>query len=135
MSLLYLDTCCIIYLIESSGPFHAAVVQRVAAHGTTPGAMLVTSRLSRLECRIKPLREASTDLLARYEAFFTAQRFRLVEISPAVIEAATDLRARYGFKTPDAIHLATAMVQNADVFLTGDAQLRNCAEVHVELIP
>lgn len=25
MSLLYLDTCCIIYLIEAAGPFHAAV--------------------------------------------------------------------------------------------------------------
>lgn len=134
MSLLYLDTCCIIYLIEAAAPFQAAVVRRVAAHDTTSGAMLMTSRLARLECRTKPLREANTDLLARYEAFFTAQRFRLAEISPTVIEAATDLRARYGFKTPDAIHLATAIAEKADTFLTGDAQLKNCAEIRVELV-
>lgn len=135
MSLLYLDTCCIIYLIEATAPFHASVVRRVATQATIPDAALVTSRLARLECRTKPLREANTALLARYEAFLTAQRFRLAEISPAVIESATDLRARYGFKTPDAIHLATALVEKADAFLTGDSQLRQCVEVRVELVP
>jgi hypothetical protein len=51
-----------IYLIEASSPFHAAVVQRIAAHASLPGATLVTSRLARPECRTKPLREASADL-------------------------------------------------------------------------
>lgn len=48
MSLLYLDTCCIIYLIEASSPFHTSVARRLATHGTNPGAALVTSRLARL---------------------------------------------------------------------------------------
>ena len=134
MSLLYLDTCCIIYLIEAASPFHAAVVQRITAHNTVPGATLVTSRLARLECRTKPLREADATLLARYEVFFAAQRFRLAEISPAVVDSATDLRAKYGFKTPDAIHLATAIVEKVDTFFTGDAQLGRCTEIRVEVI-
>jgi predicted nucleic acid-binding protein len=135
VSLLYLDTCCIIYLIEATAPFHASVVRRIAAQAAIPGATLAASRLARLECRTKPLREGNTPLLARYDVFFTAQRFRLAEISPAVIEAATGLRARYGFKTPDAIHLATAIIEKADAFLTGDSQLQNCAEIRVELVP
>ncbi|HEY0482311.1 MAG TPA: type II toxin-antitoxin system VapC family toxin [Kofleriaceae bacterium] len=134
MSLLYLDSCCIIYLVEAASPFHAAVVRRISVHGAATGAALVTSRLTRLECRTKPLRDADAGLLARYETFFTAQRFRIAEISPAIVEAATNLRAKYGFKTPDAIHLATAILENSDTFLTGDAQLERCTEARVEVI-
>lgn len=134
MNLLYLDTCCIIYLVEAASPFRAAVVRRILVHGSVTGAALVTSRLARLECRTKPLRDADAGLLARYEAFFTAQRFRIAEISPAIVEAATNLRAKYGFKTPDALHLATAILEKADTFLTGDAQLERCTEIRVEVV-
>jgi hypothetical protein len=37
-------------------------------------------------------------------------------------------------KTPDAIHLATAWQQRADVFLTGDAALARCREAPVEVL-
>lgn len=134
MSLLYIDTCCIIYLIEAASPFHATVAQRLLKHSATPSAMLVTSRLARLECRTKPLRDNDAALLARYETFFGAQRFRLLDLSPAVIERATALRAKYGFKTPDALHLATAILENVDVVLTGDRELEKCTEVPIEVI-
>ena len=134
MSLLYLDSCCIIYLIEAASPFHPAVVRRILAHNTISGATLVTSRLARLECRTKPLQGGDAVLLARYEAFFAAQRFRIAEISAVVVESATELRAKYGFKTPDAIHLATAIIEKADRLLTGDAQLKKCSEILVEVV-
>jgi predicted nucleic acid-binding protein len=134
VSLLYIDTCCIIYLIEAAAPFHATVARRLMTHSATPGATLVTSRLARLECRTKPLRDNDGALLGRYETFFGAQRFRLLELSPAVIERATDLRAKYGFKTPDALHLATAILENVNVVLTGDRELEKCTEVPIEVI-
>lgn len=81
-----------------------------------------------------PLRENALSLLARYETFFTAQRFRLVDISSAVIDGATELRAKYGFKTPDALHLATAILENVDVVLTGDRALEKCREIPIEVI-
>jgi uncharacterized protein len=134
VSRLYLDTCCIIYLIEASSPFHGKVAQRLLAHRADPTALLLTSRLSRLECRVKPLRDADAKLLASYEAFFTAHRLVIAELSADVVERATDLRARYGFKTPDALHLATAIVTQVDVFLTGDAELAKCSDVKVETV-
>jgi hypothetical protein len=60
---LYLDSCCIIYLVEAASPFHAKVAQRVLSHRADPTAVLVTSRLSQLECRVKPLRDGDTKLL------------------------------------------------------------------------
>lgn len=95
---------------------------------------LVTSRISRLECRPKPVRDGNTALLAQYDAAFNPTSIRLVEVTSAIIELATDLRARYGFRSPDAIHLATALDAGALVFLTGDASLRRCTEIAVDVL-
>jgi len=81
-----------------------------------------------------PLRSGDVALLGRYDAFFRRRRLRLVDVSASVIERATDLRARYRFKTPDAIHLASAIEVQADLFLTGDADLQRCTEVRVEVL-
>ena len=56
------------------------------------------------------------------------------EVTAVVIERATDLRVRYSFKTPDAIHLATAIEGQADLFLTGDKALARCDQVNVEVL-
>ena len=134
VSRVYLDASCIVYLIEAASPFHTAVAARVTRYRTDPAAVVVTSRLSRLECRTRPLRESNSTLLEAYDAFFSSNRLILVEINAPVIERATDLRARHGFKTPDAIHLATAIDEGARVFLTGDAELARCAELNVEVL-
>ena len=42
-----------------------------------------------------------------------------------VSEKAADIRAKYSFKTPDAIHLASAMYHNCFEFLTNDKRLLN----------
>lgn len=51
-----------------------------------------------------------------------------------IIERATELRARYGFRSADAIHLATALDGGAGIFLTGDASLARCTEIVVDLV-
>ena len=39
-----------------------------------------------------------------FDAFFAKRDLRVIEVSASVIERATELRARYGLKTPDALH-------------------------------
>jgi predicted nucleic acid-binding protein len=95
---------------------------------------LVTSRLTRLECRSKPLRAGDLVTLTQFDVFFAGVELVLAEVSPAVVERATDLRARYNLKTPDAIHYATAVEVGATVFLTGDRVLSRCSEVPVEVL-
>lgn len=106
---IYLDASAIIYALESAAPFRDLVISRIAQAESTPDRGVVTSRLSRLECRVKPLREGNADGLAKSELFFTRKSVAVAEITPAVIERATELRARYGLRTPDAIHVATAI--------------------------
>jgi len=134
MSRIYLDACSIIYLVEAESPFHAVVVRRLLQYQTNPASRLLTSRLSCLECRTRPIRENDRRLLASYEKFFGANRMLIVEITAEIVESATTLRARHGFKTPDAIHLASAIEEKADVFLTGDSSLARCPDIAVEVL-
>jgi predicted nucleic acid-binding protein len=94
----------------------------------------MTSRLSRLECRVKPMRDKQAALLGYYDSFFVRTPFLLAEITEAVVDRATELRAAHNFKTPDALHLATALEEHADLFLTGDANLTRCPGLKIELI-
>jgi uncharacterized protein len=130
----YLDASAIIYLIEGAPPLRQLAEGAIAAAEQDPTGRLLTSHLARLECRVKPLRDGDAALLATYDAFFTRARVTLVALTGAAIDRATDLRARYGFKTPDAIHLAAAIEAGADGFVTGDAGLARCAEIKVAVV-
>lgn len=134
MTRVYLDASAIIYLIEAESPFHAAAVQTVARFRGDPDSRLVTSRLSLLECRVKPRRDGNDDLVAKYDAFFHGRRLVIADVTAVVIERASDLRARHRFKTPDAIHLATAIEEDADLFLTGDDDLKRCPDLKIEVL-
>jgi predicted nucleic acid-binding protein len=98
-----------------------------------PGS-LVTSRLTRLECRSKPLRAGDLATVAQFDVFFAGVELVLADVSAVVIERATDLRTKYNLKTPDALHYATAVETGAAVFLTGDRGLARCVEVPVEVL-
>ena len=125
----YLDACCFIYLVEGQPGWRTVVDTRLRS--LDPASMLVTSQLARLECRAKPMRDGDQELLERYDRLFRASRVAVLDVSAKVIDRATELRARYGFKSPDAIHLATAIESGAREFLTGDAGLMRCTDVAV----
>jgi predicted nucleic acid-binding protein len=72
--------------------------------------------------------------LAQFDVFFAGVELILTEVSAAVVELATELRARYNLKTPDALHYATAIEVGATVYLTGDRGLSRCSEVPVEIL-
>jgi predicted nucleic acid-binding protein len=134
MTRIYLDACVIIYLVEGRRPFLDLAVRRIEQLRYQGAALLLTSRLSRIECRSQPLGRDNRKLLQLYDAFFGSGDLKVVDASAAVIERATELRALYGFKTPDAIHLATAIESQADVYLTGDVRLATCKDLVVEVL-
>jgi uncharacterized protein len=130
---LYLDANPIIYSIEGVPEFRTSALAWIERAEAAGGAV-ITSRLSRLECRVRPLRDGNTELLARFEGFFARDGLELAEITADVVETATTLRAAHGFRAPDAIHLATAILAKADVFLTGDRNLARCPGLKVDVM-
>jgi len=126
----YLDSAPIIYLVEAVAPYAAILETRLSV----PGTQQVCSDLARLECRVKPIRDGEPALLAAFDRYLAEIITEVVPLSRPVIDRATELRAQYGFHTPDALHLAAAIVNNCDLFLTNDRRLCSCAEISVEYI-
>jgi predicted nucleic acid-binding protein len=131
--MIYADTNVLIRLLEGTPAVRAPIEARLLPLRGT-GRFLATSRLSRLECRCRPLRAGDAALLALYESLFNGPEMQLLEITAEVVEKATDLRAHLNVKTPDAIHLASAILAGATAFLTGDRNLARCGEIPVEIL-
>ena len=126
----YLDTAPVIYVVEQVRDLVAVVEDRL----NKPDAVLVASDLTRMECRVKPLKDGDTELLADYDGFFEGAVTEIVTLSRSVMNRATEIRARYGYKTPDAIHLAAALEAGCDVFLTNDHALDRFKGIAVEVV-
>lgn len=132
----FLDASALIYLLEGQ-PAVAARVQRVLAdlRATHRGLGLAISRLSRLECRLAPLRDGDPARLATFDAFFDRAGLIIVDVDAQVIDLATAIRARHGARTPDAIQAACCLqLGRAHRMLTGDRGFRRIAGLEVVLV-
>lgn len=127
---LYLDAAPVIYLVEHVLPYAPVVEARLSA----AEIVQVASDLTRLECRVKPLREGDAALLQDYNDYFEEAVTTVIALSREVMDRATKIRADYGFKTPDAIHLAAAVTSGCDVFLTNDHRLDRFSDLTVEVV-
>lgn len=116
--MIFLDTCLVIYAFESH-PLHGERVR--AAMASVPPDSLAISPLVRLECLVGPMRSANLDLQRHYEEGLTC--LHLLDMPPPVYDIAAELRARFGLRTPDALHLATAQFHRCESLWTHDDRL------------
>ena len=133
---IFLDACIIIYWIESAEPFHSKLATRLHKIAEThPKHTLNISRLSLLECLVKPTREKDKKTLSLYQAFFEASDLAIIEIDAIVVDMATKLRANHNLRTPDAIQAASCLsMDEKHVFLTNDKRLSSIANLHTVLL-
>lgn len=134
--ILFLDANIIIYRVEAVEPFNqqvlATVQELVALH---PNVGFAVSRLSMLECLVKPLRDQNSANVERYRGFFASTGLQIIEVSSQVLETATLLRARHGLRIPDAIQAASAMsVKGPVILLSGDKQFSKVPGLNVRLV-
>lgn len=126
----YLDAAPVIYAVEQVQPYAAAVDARLSA----AGVVRIVSDLTRMECRVKPIRDGNNELLEDFDEYFEGTADEIVSLSRAVIDQATNIRAKFGFKTPDAIHLAAAIASACDVFLTNDHRLDRFEDITLDVL-
>ena len=131
--MIYADANIFIRLLEGDAASRGPIVARIQPFQKIL-PVFVSSRLSLLECRVKPLRQSNQTLLAQYNSLFASSEVQLIEIDVQVIDKATELRAIHYLKTPDAIHLASAIIAGATSFMTGDKDLAKVTQIHVEVV-
>ncbi len=128
---LALDTCIFIYAFERHPHYgaQARAVFRTLETGACQGYASVLA-LGEILTGVKKM--ANTDLLLLYrDALTRFPGLTLMNADVAVMETMADLRAHYGLPTPDAIHLATALVGQAHAFVTNDLRLRQIKELEI----
>ena len=129
--IIFLDTAPLIYFIEKNIRY-IDVVQPIIALIDSQQAKGLTSTITLLEVLVLPLREGNKKLADKYKTILlSSSDLETCEISNAISERAAVIREKYGFKTPDSIQLATAIVRKADYFLTNDAALKQVKEIKV----
>lgn len=126
---MYLDSCVVIYHVQGS----PALRHRLGADFGEAKDGLRVSGLTRLECRVRPIREGNTQMLARYDTFFGLPEVTLLPVPTAVFDLATELRAQHSIRTVDALHLATALTHGCDEFYTADQRLATVAKTQMRV--
>jgi uncharacterized protein len=120
--MIYVDTCLVIYAFEDDPVFGA---RARAALATQAPDRLAISPLVKFECLVAPMKHGNLVLQRYYEDGL--QHFMQLDMPEAVFIQGAQLRARFGLKTPDALHLATAQHHGCDALWTHDERLAQAA--------
>lgn len=134
--IVFFDASALIYLVEGAEPFASRVRAQLArATRKYPKLGAAVSRLSWLECRVRPARNNELTTLAGFDAFFARPDLLWVELTQNVVELATVIRVKHGLRTPDALQAASCLQLGPQhLFFTGDAGFRKVAGLNVKVL-
>lgn len=125
------ETSPYIYYVENH-PGYADKVDAVFRLTEAGAIGLTTSVITLTETLVKPIQAGDQSLVAAYRELLSETEFiRLIPITSELAEKAAHLRARYNLRTPDAIHLVTAIEAGCEAFLTNDLALKRVTELRV----
>ncbi len=131
-ALVALDTMIWIYEFEAH-PVFGPVVQPFFRDRLATGLNQAgSSRLTLGELLVQPLAAGRADIADQYRGLFTPRpNFFVWQVTRDVVDCAAGLRAKYRTKMLDALHLASAIVNQAAIFLSNDEELRRVTELRV----
>ena len=128
---IFIDTAPLIYLCEGTETQNQLVSTQLEKWLETE-SILGSSTMTLLELLVVPFRENNKRLALKYRTLLHDLLSEpLIPLDETIAESASFYRAQYGFKTPDAIQLATAVQHGYDVFYTNDRKLSACNEIEV----
>ncbi len=126
-----IDTSILIYLLEEH-PVHATKARRLFERfekGTLQG---IFSIVGMIELLTGVKKKGRPDLAQDYKILLAhLPHFDIYSIDEDIVDTASNLRATYGIRTPDAIHVATAIEKNATMFVTNDRALKKIKEIKI----
>lgn len=128
---LYIDSAPLIYYVEEN-PNYVALMDAVIQLLDIGTVMAFSSVILLPEVLSYPLKLKREDLEKAYREVLTGSpNFELMPVNHAIAERATELRAHHNLRTPDALHLATALEVQCDAFLTNDLGLKRVTELSI----
>lgn len=129
-----IDTSLFIYLFGENSEYleKSSKIFRAIEKGKYKGIFSVIGMIGILT---GPKKKGQSGIAAEYE--YRLRNFpnlSIVGINERIVWLSSDLRAKYGITTPDAIHIATAIDAGAEKFITNDKALKKIKEIKVEIL-
>jgi predicted nucleic acid-binding protein len=125
------DTSPFIYHLQDH-PRYRAATARLFKQIERGRPVAVTSTVTMVELLVHPFRENDTERVNGIFALLSHYpHLSWIEPSLAIAERAAFLRARHNFRTPDAIHVATAILSGATGLVTNDLALAKVTDLDV----
>ena len=126
---IFLDTTPIIYFLDIDINY-AEKVEKIFAGFLETGCQMITSAITCAEYLTYPYRTGNSEKIDVFYEFLSDCGISTYPIDVNIANKAAQIRAEYkDFKTIDCLQLATACMQECDLFLTNDKQLRQFKEV------
>jgi predicted nucleic acid-binding protein len=117
------DTPVFIYHLEAH-PKYFSLTQKVFSSMENAKWKGVTSTITLMEINVRPWQMGREDVARKYEALLVNfPNLSISNIDRDVARIASQLRARFGIRPPDALQVAASLVLEAKVFLTNDQRL------------
>lgn len=118
----YIDANPIIYFLEGNPEFNKIITAIFTARNYH-SFEAVSGELCLAETLVKPLKQQNALLISQIHQLFDSSFIQLLPHNRPIFELSADIRANNGLKTPDSIHVATALYYQVDVFITADNHL------------
>jgi predicted nucleic acid-binding protein len=128
---LYLEAAPLIYYVEENPKYVDKLEAIIAFIGDSP-VKAISSAITLTEVLSHPMRLGRQDLIDKYrDILLESGSFRLVPVTTMIASSAASMRSRYSLRTPDALHLATAIEEACDLFITNDKGIKRVTELQV----
>jgi predicted nucleic acid-binding protein len=125
------DTAPLIYFVERH-PTYVDIVREFIRQVDIGAVLGYSSMVTLTEVLVQPKQQGNTTVEQEYrDLLLHSRNFTLLPVDSAIAGRAADLRARYRFRTPDALQLAAALTSGCQAFLTNDTNLKRVRELKV----
>lgn len=132
--IVFLDTAPLIYFFEQHPDFFPAL-KTLFDNLYKADAQAITSVITYIELTTHPARLRKRKLVRKYRDYLTnSNNISLFPLNIDIADHVVEIRAKYHFKTPDAIQLGTAVACGADYIITNDKTWQKLKEVKVFLV-
>lgn len=130
----YIDSNCLIYYFEGNTK-KAKSVEELFNLSIQNNIKLLTAELTYLELLVLPIKTKQLKIVNLYKNLHKhIPNLSFVEVNKKVFINAAKIRANYNYKSPDSIHLATAINNKCDFFITADKKLKSFKKIKVKVI-
>jgi predicted nucleic acid-binding protein len=130
----FLDTAPLIYYIEEHKDY-VNILDELFTANELAKFHFTTSVLTLMEILVLPIKQKANKIIKEYENILcNSTTIDIYDFNIEIAKKAAKIRADYGFKTPDAIQLSTAILTNSDFFLTNDKRLKSFKEIRIVVL-